>query len=156
MTNLSAKASNRVGINRSLIAIAIGVFFLTVNLNKQILMEEILVLQLVLSIPMLLVSTLAYSKLGYRKKTNRWNILAWITFILGYTFLLNIIGILLSNTVGTRTALIYFTVTWLVSLAYSIIDISYSKVVWKERLLKDILFTAIIIFLGILPAIGIY
>ena len=156
MTDNSSKSSNRIGINRSLIAIAIGIFFLAVNLKKQILLEEILVLQLVLSIPMLLVSTLAYSKLGYREKTDKWNILAWVTFIFGYTFLLNIIGILLSDTVGIRTALIYFIVTWVVSLVYSLIDISYNRIVWKERLIKDILFTLIIILLGILPAIGIY
>ncbi|MFC1656457.1 hypothetical protein ACFL14_00610 [Patescibacteria group bacterium] len=156
MTNLSAKASNRVGINRSLIAIAIGIFFLTVNLKKQILMEEILALQLVLSIPMLLVSTLAYTKLGYREKTEKWNILAWVTFIFGYTFLLNIIGILLNEVVGLNIALIYFIVTWLVSLAYSVIDISYNRPVWKERLIKDIFFTLILIIFGILPALGVF
>ena len=156
MTNLSAKASNRIGINRSLIAIAIGVFFLTVNLKRQILLEEILVLQLVLSIPMLLVSTLAYTKVGYREKTERWNNLAWITFIIGYTFQLNIIGILLSDIVGKNMAIIYFVVTWIVSLIYSLIDISYDKSAWKERVFKDIIFTLVLVVLGVLPAMGIF
>ena len=156
MTNLSVKASNRIGVNRSLIAIAIGVFFLTVNLKRQILVEEILALQLVLSIPMLLVSTLAYTKVGYREKTERWNTLAWITFIAGYTFQLNIIGILLSDIVGKNIAIIYFVVTWIVSLIYSLIDISYDKSVWKERVLKDIIFTLVLVILGILPAMGIF
>ena len=154
MSNLSVKASTRIALNRTLIAIAIGVFFLTINLREALLFQKILLLQLVLAVPLLLTSTLAYSKIGYREQIERWNTLGWMTFIFGYAFLLNVIGILIGNIIGVMTAIIFFVSSWILSLIYSFVDISYDNSVIKERLIKDALFISIQFVLGVLVILG--
>jgi len=156
MSGSSAKASNRISLNRVLLSIAIGAFFLTVNLNEELLFEKILVLQLVLSIPLLLTSTLAYSKVGYRRKFQKWNGMGWLTFALGYAFLLNVIGILLAKTSGITISIIFFASSWFLAIAYSLVDISYDRAVIRERIYKDLLFILVQVFLGLFVALNIY
>jgi len=108
MSGLPVKASSRIALDRSLLAVVIGVFFLTINLKEELLFQKILSLQLILAIPLFITSILAYSKVGYRKKIERWNMLGWITFIFGYAFLLNVIGILIGEVTGIMMAILFF------------------------------------------------
>jgi len=151
----SAKASTRIALNRSLLAIIISVFFLIINLREEILFQKILTVQLVLAIPLFITSILSYSKIGYRNEIKRWNILGYITFIFAYAFMLNVIGILLGDIVGVAIALIFFASSWILTLTYSFVDISYDKSVIKERIIKDSLFISIQIILGVLVVLGV-
>jgi len=150
MSEFSSKASNRVALNRSLLAIVIGVFFLTINLREKLLFQKILTLQLILSIPLFLTSILAYAKISYKSQIGRWNKFGWITFMLGYAFLMNVIGIIVNNLLGISIALLFFFFTWILLLIYSFIDISYDNSVIKERLIKDLSFITIQFIFGIL------
>lgn len=152
---LASKASARIALNRTLIGIVIGVFFLTINLRKELFFQKALVLQLVVSIPFLLTSILAYSKVAYRTKTEKWNNLAWFTFIVGYAFIINIIGILLASIAGKAIAIIFFASSWILSITYSLVDISCDKKAIKERVVKDALFILITTILGAFVALGI-
>jgi uncharacterized membrane protein (DUF485 family) len=151
-----SKSSNRISLNRVLFSIALAAFFLTVNLKEEFFFDRVLILQLVLSIPLLLTSMLAYSKVGYRTQTRRWNKLAWITFAFGYGFLLNVIGILLAKTSGILISIVFFVSTWVLAIIYSLVDISYDKRVLKERLYKDLLFISIQILLGVFVVLNVY
>jgi len=144
------KASSRIALNTRLIALTFSIFFLTINLRQELFSQKIVLLQLILAIPLLLTSTLAYSKVSYRERTNRWEILSWITFVLGYSFLLNIVGILVGNIAGVLLATIFFVASWILTLTYSLIDISYNKSVIKERLVKDGIFILIQLTFGLL------
>jgi hypothetical protein len=152
---LVSKASARIALNRTLIGIVIGVFFLTINLRKELFFQKVLVLQLVISIPFLLTSILAYSKVAYRTNTEKWNNLAWFTFIVGYAFIINIIGILLGGFAGKAIAVIFFASSWTLSIIYSLVDISCDKKAVKERVAKDALFILITTVLGAFVALGI-
>jgi len=151
----SAKASTRIALNRSLLAIIISVFFLIINLREEILFQKILTVQLVLAIPLFITSILSYSKIGYRNEIKRWNILGYITFIFAYAFMLNVIGILLGDIVGVAIALTFFASSWILTLTYSFVDIGYNKSVIKERIIKDSLFISIQIIFGVLVVLGV-
>ncbi|MBI2405829.1 hypothetical protein HYV21_02145 [Candidatus Microgenomates bacterium] len=155
MANVPPKATTRVALNNSLIAITIGVFFLTINLKQELLLPRVLILQFILAIPLLFTSSLAYSKVGYRDKIERWNKLAWITFILGYAFILNVIGIFVGNIIGTLESIVFFIITWVLVIIYSLVDLSYKQTVLRERLAKDSIFILIQLILGMLPTLGV-
>ena len=155
MDNNHAKAANRIALNTRLLAVLITVFFLTINLKKELLMQKILAVQFILPIPLLVTSILAYSKVSYREKIARWDKLGFITFILGYAFLSNVIGILIGNIIGKTVALIFFAATWIFALIYSAVDISYDKSVMKERLIKDGAFILIQLIFGVLVVLGV-
>lgn len=154
MSKLSAKASSRITLNTSLLAIAIGIFFLTINLRAGLLFQNILVIQLVMSIPLFLTSTLSYSKIGYRSKVERWDTLGWVTFIFGYAFILNVIGILIGKIISLEISIMFFIFSWILTLIYSSIEISYNRSAIKERLIKDTLFIIIQIILGVMVVSG--
>ncbi|MCK4635023.1 MAG: hypothetical protein KAT37_04065 [Candidatus Aenigmarchaeota archaeon] len=151
------KATSRIAMNSRLIAVITAVFFLIINLKIEILTQNgLLALQLVLAIPFLFTSTLAYSKLGYRKETKRWNTLGWITFIIGYAFMLNTIGVLVGRYVDVLFGVLFFLANWILTIIYSLIDISYEKSVIKERLVKDSFFILIQIFFGLFILLGVF
>jgi O-antigen ligase len=155
MSEFSSKASNRVALNRSLLAIVISVFFLIVNVKEGLLLQQILTFQLILAIPLFLTSILSYAKVSYKEEVKKWDLFGWVTFMLGYAFLLNIIGILVGNILGILMALLFFLFVWILLLIYSFIDISYNKKVIKERLAKDLLFILVQFFLGVLVVLKI-
>jgi hypothetical protein len=151
-----SKAVTRTGLNKSLLAIAIGVFFLTINLKSELLSNKLLSLQFILSIPLLTTSILAYAKIGYRQQIGRWNFLGWSTFTIGYALLFNVIGILISEIIGVFLAIVFFITIWALTIIYSVIDVSYRKTRLKERILKDSLFIGIQILLGLFIVLKIY
>ena len=154
MSKLSIKATSRISLNTALLSIAIGVFFLTINIRQELLYQKILLAQLVVSIPLFLTSILAYSKVGYRRKIEKWNMLGWITFILGYAFILNVIGILIGKFISIDISIVFFASSCILTLTYSYIEISYNKLAIKERIIKDSIFIATQLIFGLLVVLG--
>jgi hypothetical protein len=150
------KAANRISLNSQLLPAAIGIFFITVNLRSEILLQKAVAIQLSLAIPLLLTSTLAYSKLGYREKVERWNVLGWVCFAIAYSFIINVIGILLANIVGKDLSTTFFLTVWSLAFIYSMIDVSYDRKVLKERFIKDFFVIFIQVSLGLFVALGYY
>lgn len=137
-----------------LLSTAIFAFFTTINLRKEFLFQPLLLAQLVLSMPLLLTSTLAYAKLGYREKIAAWALLGWVTFELGYAFLLNVIGILMATAISLPLAIVFFAASCCLALVYSIVDaVSTPGGYTTERLAKDLLFIVIQLTLGLLVAL---
>lgn len=152
---IPSKADSRITLNTTLLAISIGVFFLMINMNSNFLSQKILTTQLILSIPLLFISNLAYSKIGYRKQVKKWNIFGWITFIIGFGFILNVIGIISKEIIGITISIMFFVICWVLIFIYSFIDISYDKFRLKERLIKDGFFIFIQTSLGLIVVLGI-
>jgi hypothetical protein len=101
-------------------------------------------------------SILARTKSSYTQERKRWKSLGFITYLLGYAFLINVIGIFLIDFVTFSSGLIFFSVNIFLALTYSILEISYDSARLKERFFKDLAFILILVLLGILPAIGVY
>lgn len=156
MINLASKASSRISLNRSLLAMVVGVFFMTINLRPEILFQKVLAFQLILAMPLFVTSILAYSKMGYKSKIKNWNTLGWVTFTMGYACLLNVVGILIGDIISVSLALMFFAITWIFIIIYAIVDITYDREKVRDRLFKDGLFVLIQIIFGVLVVLGVY
>ncbi|GEM_PF-5052012 len=149
------KSNDRILMNTSLIVVAFTAFALIVTLQSQIFVaHNILAMQLVLAIPLLLTSTMANSKLAYTKHETHWETLAWATFIFGYGFLLNVLGILIALLIGLFPASLFFLVTIILTFLYSAVEISYNRNALSRRLTRDLIFILVLFIFGILPILA--
>ncbi len=152
---LKYKAEARNITNNNLIIVAFTVFTLIATLKPSLLVDnKILTLQLVLSIPFLLSSICARTTLGTTKKVEMWDRYGFATFLVGYAFLINAVGLLLVTLSDTNIGLIFFIMNIVLAIAYSLVKVIETRTKIKDRILKDIIFILLLIFFGILPALG--
>lgn len=149
------KATAKMSVNIALIGISFTIFTLILTLKPELLRNEFLSLQLVSAIPFLISSTLARMSLVNAAEQKRWETYGFIGFVLAYSFLVNVIGILLASFVSIGITLVFFVINIIAALIYSSIEVSYDRNKLKERILKDLIFILIVIFLGILPSLNI-
>jgi hypothetical protein len=143
------KAIGKITIN----AFMIGSLFMIITLIWTLDPHKfslVIITQLVLAIPLLFVSSLAYTKLGYWKETKLWDEFGWFTNNIGNIFVLNIIG-LITSTVNRNLSFVYFGLIILLMLIYSIINIIYKPRAIGEKLFKFIFFIVILSLGGIVP-----
>jgi hypothetical protein len=154
---IQVKSKLRIDINRSLLSVCFSLFVFIIAINSKILQNNIIVAsELTIAIPILLSSIFARSKLAYTQRTEMWNNFGYITFTIGYAFLINVVGILLSSLVTLYVGLLFFGLNILMSLIYSTFEIIEDKSRLSSRFYKDLFFILLIIIFGILPSIGVY
>jgi hypothetical protein len=106
--------------------------------------------QLILAVPLMYVSTLAYLKIGYSEKVFAWDTLGWFTSNIGNIFILNAIG-LMTIPLGKEFALWYFLSTIALMVIYSAINIAYHPHERGEKIFKFFFFLFFLIIGGLLP-----
>lgn len=143
------KASARVSINSFMMGNLFFILTLIWTLNPEKFSIAIIG-QLVLAIPLLFVSSLAYSKIGYWKETKYWDHLGWFTHNIGNSFVLNVAG-LVTATVFLNLAFVYFGLTILCMLAYFLVNVIYRPYTLREQLFKFSLFMVVLFAGGIIP-----
>jgi len=143
------KAASRVNINAFMIGSLFVIFTLIWTLSpKQF--SPLIISQLVLAMPLLFVSSLSYSKVGYRKEVKYWDYLGWFTNTIGNAFIFNVVGLLLGKEYLVVSYL-YFGLIIVLLLVYSIINIvTHPHRIW-EKIFKYLFFITIISLLGLLP-----
>ena len=149
------KGSDRIQINNLLAAVCVAALALLLASTEG---EPIIwsVAQLSLAIPILVLSSLTYSKTVYRdsqKEYETWDKFGWLSHSLGYLLLLNAITIYLYS-MGTQFIawLFIFTVVGLY-IIYSVVDIYLEK----ERLFEKgskLIFYLAVLFLGSIAPIS--
>ena len=139
------KSANKVTINSFMMGSLFFVLTLIITLGADKFSFPI-ICQLFLSVPLLYVSSLAYSKIGYWKDTYEWDALGWFTNTIGNLFIINAIG-LLAVKFSLTLAYIYFALFSLLMIIYTIINIRQSKKILHEKLFK-LAFLLVIVFLG--------
>jgi hypothetical protein len=122
---------------------------ITIDPNR---FSPLVIYQLVLAIPLLFVSSLAYSKIGYSKDTRNWDILGWHTNNLGNLFVLNAVGLVAAN-YDLTLAKIYFTLFCFLMMVYTLININHEPESWPARVYKLLFLLVVIIFGGVLAII---
>ncbi len=111
---------------------------------------QFIIAELVLAIPLLYVSSLAYSKVGYHKEIRLWDNLGWFTNNLGNLFVLNVMGLI--TAIFFRTlALSYFGLLITLMAIYSGINFAYHPTRKRQKLFKFLFLVAIVFLGGILP-----
>ncbi len=106
--------------------------------------------QLVLAIPLLFVSILAYSKIAYWKETKAWDAYGWVTSNLGTNILLNAIGLMIIS-ISKWLSATYFILTLVLMVIYSTINIVYAPQMTAQKLFKLLFFFLVMFFGGLLP-----
>ncbi|MBN2052737.1 hypothetical protein JW756_04505 [Candidatus Woesearchaeota archaeon] len=150
------KSSSKLAITVRLIGVAFTIFIFIITIRPQIFLEKkIIALELILAIPLLLTSALSFSKLSYAPHSKEWDFLSWITFLSGYTFLLNIVGIIAAIYLNTLIAMAFFITSWLLSIIYSYMDVYPDKKLMRKDVFKNMFFILLQIILGVLPAMGV-
>lgn len=148
------KSESRLNTNLFLLTIAITLFTFIIAINPVLVKNNIfLSLQLTLSIPLFCSSIFARAKLAYTQKIRMWDNYGFITFIIGYGFMINSIGILLSSLVSVLVGIIFWGMNMITPIIYSLLEIIEDKTRLKSRIWKDLLFIITIVLLGILPAL---
>lgn len=151
------KETTRISINLALLGVCFTLFTFLVAFNPILLKENIwITLQLVCSIPLLMTSLLARSKSSYTLGKRRWKNLGFVTYLLAYAFLINVIGIFLLSYISSFAGFLFFGLNIFLAIVYSSLEVSYDPLRSKERFFKDLIFAVILILLGILPAMGLY
>jgi len=145
-----AKADARLHINSFLLG---GIFtvialLLTLSLEK---VNFIMLIELVLSIPLIFFASLSYAKIGYKQNHKLWDDFGWITNNLGYLLFLNSTGLIISAFFFNSIALIYFGLIIILSSVYYALNIISQPGTLKEHLSKLILFLVVTILGGVLP-----
>ena len=149
------KASVKVSINSFMMGSLIFILTLVWTLSPSKFIIQ-MIAQIVLAIPLLFVSSLAYAKIGHKQKEEQgWDTFGWFTNNIGSIFILNVVG-LMTGTIYKELALFYFLLTIILMGVYSSINVFYNKQVLKEKLFKFLFFVLVMFLGGILPIILYY
>lgn len=144
-------------INRLLFGIAFSLFTFIAALNPNLLKSSLfLPLQLTLAIPLLLSSIFARSRMIISSNKEKWEEYGFITFLISYTFLVNVVGILLSLLIDTTLSMAFFGINILTSLVYSGMRVGERTSTLSSRFKKDLTFIILIVLGGILPSLKFY
>ena len=145
------KASARVAINSFMVGSIFVILSIIWSLNPKA-FPQIITIQLVMAIPFLYISSLAYAKIGYWNETKLWDGFGWFTNNLGNGFILNAIGLMVA-TINMPVALLYFGITIALMLIYSLINLVDAPYLFREKMFKFLIFLVILFLGGILPLI---
>ena len=143
------KASAKVSINTFMIGSLFMILTIVWTLNPEK-FSILIMAQLVLAIPLLFVSSLAYAKIGYWKEHKLWDTYGWFTNNFGNLLVLNVVG-LMTATIFRSIALAYFALIIMLMVTYSMINIKYNPHKMTEKILKFLFLLAIIFLGGVLP-----
>ena len=155
MERRDIKANYRFNINLRLLTVSFTVFALIITLKNSLFQESFLIpMQLVLTIPLLMSSIFARSKLVYTKNTKAWEEFGFLTFLTAYAFLINVVGLLLSLSMGVVFGLIFLIFNIFMSIIYSIFEIieDNSKIILRVK--KDLFFALLLLIGGIIPSLS--
>lgn len=151
------KADTRNIIDVTLLGICVTLFGLVATLKQEILAQNsIFTLQLVLAIPFFVCGLLARIKETSYNDSTKWTKLVFISFTIAYGFFINSVGLLLSFITPVYASMSFFGVNTLLTLIRAGIVISYTPSKLKSRIFREFIHIAIIVLLGVLPALNVY
>ncbi len=139
------KSANKVTINSFMMGSLFFVLTLIITLDPNRFSHAI-IYQLFLAIPLLYVSSLAYSKIGYWEETYHWDTLGWFTNTVGNLFVINAIG-LLALKFSLLLSQIYFFLFCVLMIVYTFINIKQNTKIFYEKMFK-LVFLLLIVFFG--------
>ncbi len=146
------KSASKVAINSFMIAslFIILTLIFTLGLEK---FSPSVIWELVLAVPLLFVSSLAYAKVGYHKKHQLFDNFGWFASTLGNNFMLNVIG-LMSAISSKLLGFVYFGVLFFTIFIYYGIKTYYQPSQIKISILKLLFILIILILGGVYPLIN--
>jgi len=147
------KSATRISINSSMLGILIFILTVIWTLGAKD-YNQFIIFQLVLAIPMLFFSNLAYAKIGYRENSFVFDRFGWVVSTLGNNFTLNVVALIAAN-FYLKLSYIFVAVLFLGITIYYILNILSSDNPVRQ-ILKLIFIYAIIVFGAIVPLVLYY
>jgi hypothetical protein len=149
------KGSDRIQINNILAAACTAILSVLLGLSGTR-FSGWMVVQLAAATPLLITSSLAYAKLGYRdvKEYPIWDTMGWVTLSLGYNMLLNSLAIMLYNSGYAAVCWWFIGIILALFITYSVADIVAKKKRWKEKTWKLAFYLALIGLGAVLPILA--
>jgi len=95
-------------------------------------------------------------KQAYKDPKQKWNGIGFISFTFAFGFFINFVGLLLKLFVPINIVMIFFFLNIFLSAMRSSVQVYHEPAKLKNKLIRELLHISIIVFLGILPALGIY
>jgi hypothetical protein len=150
-----SKASDRIQIINLLAAAAITVLSVLLAISDRIYSPWI-VIQLSVSIPLLVTSSLAYAKIAYRPESEcpSWDTLGWVTLSLGYNMILNAVALMLYATGYSLPAVVFLLTALAAFIAYTLVDLAGKRGRLKEKSFKLSLYAFCLFLGGALPILA--
>ena len=142
------KSANLVTINSFMMGSLFFILTLIITLDPNK-FSKYAIYELVLAIPLLYVSSLAYSKIGYSEETPAWDTFGWLTHTTGNSFVLNAVGLVASK-FNQSLAYVYFAILLFLMIIYTITNIKHRKELWIQKIFKLFFLVVIIIWGGML------
>lgn len=155
-TFFKKKSDIHLNINLWLLSVSFTIFALIVSLNTALLQNSLFSFQLVAAIPLFFTSILARSKMGLAARPQMWDDYGYITFLLGYAFLVDVVGTLFSYQVARSGGIIFFAINFVLAIIYSSIEVREDPSKLRIRMLKDSFFILIVLIGGVFPSLGLY
>jgi hypothetical protein len=110
----------------------------------------------VFAIPLFINNLFCRIKQAYKDPRQKWDEIGFLSFTLAIGFFINSVGLLLTLFVSIKIVMLFFFLNIFLSLLRSSVQVYYEHSKLKSKVFREILHIALIIFLGILPALKAY
>ena len=146
-----SKVNTKLMINSMLLGAMVSMFFLVASLQPEIFKENYLLsIQMVLAIPFFVTACISSTYMGKKINKKLWYNFGWFTFIVGYAFTLNSIGIIISTITSIWIGVIFFASSITLSLSYTLFLVILEDKNPRERIVKDIFFIILLFGFGVI------
>jgi len=148
------RSSMEVTIGSRLLGVAITIFILIVTIKIELLAYTIMTAQLILALPFLMAAMISNSKIVNQKTLSSYRILNRITSGIASAFLFNTLGLMVAKYISFLIGILFFVI--FIVLLIILIFIDLDKTTIENKLISEVLMIALMILLGLLPALGLY
>ena len=144
------KGTERIQVNNILAAISVTVITILITVGRQekeSLAFSLVLAQLAAAIPLLITSSLFYSKMCYRAggEYRTWNTFALVLHTFGYNFILNSLAIIIYAASYKFAAFLLIGLSFTLVVLYSVLDAALDKKRISERIYKFVLYLLVLL-----------
>jgi predicted neutral ceramidase superfamily lipid hydrolase len=152
--NVERRSNMEVAIDSRLLGVAITIFILILTIKIELLSYTIMTAQLILSMPFLMAAMISNSKIVNQRTLKSYHIINRITSAVAIAFLFNTLGLMVAKYISFVIGIIFFVIFIILLIFLMFIDLDKSTV--TNKMMTEILMIFLMVFLGLLPALGYY
>lgn len=143
------KATLRLAINAFMIGSVFIILTIILTLGPKE-FSAFVVWQIVLAIPLLFISSMAYVKISYKEKSHLFDRYAWVSHTLGNNMILNAFGLIAAG-FSKNLGWVYFASVFTTVVIYYVIDIIQEPSQKRGDIMKIVFIGIIFLAAGIYP-----
>lgn len=145
--NIGKRSPMIISIESRLLSVSITVFILLLTIKSELLEKNIIILQLVLSMPLLLASMISNAKIVDSDSFKDYYLFSRLTNSAGISLIFNTIGLLVTNYISKIFGIIFFIL--LIVLLSCLLYLDFNK----RKMYNELLMIFLVLIFGLLPAL---